>query len=238
MTAPTSSDEPDRKQSRPGCLGNSRQSSTIIIFLRSEFLPSSCRAATNDGGQRCREGSQKRNDELYVRSTNLRQLAVSAGSYRVLPCALGYCALVASPTHAFWLTWLVLSQGLILRHFTRESPSTTSKLANGLDKYYLYPAAWIDTMVRRVKCERPGLGLSRDRWISPERTIAFLGCLSAGLLTGGRHDWTGAEVQQKARHPDTSWSALHRNSFVLAETGRAGEQDGRKGSARLVTCCP
>ena len=31
------------------------------------------------------------NDELYVRSTNLRQLAVSAGSYRVLPCAMGLC---------------------------------------------------------------------------------------------------------------------------------------------------
>lgn len=58
------------------------------------------------------------NDELYVRSTNLRQLAMSAGSYRVLPCALGDCALGASPTHAFCLTWLVLSQSLILRHFT------------------------------------------------------------------------------------------------------------------------
>lgn len=65
-------------------------------------------------------------------------------------------------------------------------------------------AAWIDLLVKRVS----GLVWPVKRPMDQSRAdycISWLPPVWACLPVASQNDWTGAKVQYKSRHPDTSW---------------------------------
>lgn len=120
-----------------------------------------------------------RNDQLYVRSTNLRQLlAVRRKVLQRTAVCSGTLRIGSQPNTRVFVAWLVLSQGLILGQSARDS--LDGDQAGNCPGQILSPAAQPfgqNSMVRRVSdlvwpVKRP---MDRSRadycipWLPPRR---------------------------------------------------------------------